>query len=188
MKIKLSLISDCIFGSGQSIPGGEDSGVQHDEHGFIYYKASSMKGLLKEMMENVLMWEGKSETQIKAEIERLFGTTGSNNADKEKIRFSDFTFPQQLKELVLAEYDEVNVQEILEAQTYLKTVTAIDETGTAKAGSLRVMRCIRKGFTLYGEILCEQEDEALVEETLQYIKYIGTMKYRGFGQVKFERV
>ena len=34
MRVKIELLSDAIFGSGKSVPGGEDVSVLHDEYGF----------------------------------------------------------------------------------------------------------------------------------------------------------
>ena len=41
MKVKMKLLSDTIFGNGQSIPGAEDIAVLHDRYGFPYYKGAS---------------------------------------------------------------------------------------------------------------------------------------------------
>ena len=48
VKIKMTLLSDTIFGNGVSIPGGEDISVLTDENGFPYYKGSSLKGVFRE--------------------------------------------------------------------------------------------------------------------------------------------
>ena len=41
MKIKMQLISDAIFGSGISVPGGEDISVLCDKDGFPFTKQVS---------------------------------------------------------------------------------------------------------------------------------------------------
>lgn len=51
--VALKLCSDAIFGSGYSIPGGEDTAVCRDEHGYPYVKGSTWKGLLRESLENL---------------------------------------------------------------------------------------------------------------------------------------
>ena len=57
-----------------------------------------------------------------------------------------------------------------------------------KDGSLRECRCLRKGLIFYGTIECEQELEQFVEQVLSCIKWIGTMRTRGFGGIKLERI
>ena len=64
MKIKMTLLSDTIFGNGISIPGGEDISVLTDEDGFPYYKATSLKGIFREELENLLSWQEKSAERI----------------------------------------------------------------------------------------------------------------------------
>ena len=46
-KIRLELLSEAIFGSGFSVPGGEDIGVCTDARGYPYLKGSTFKGLLR---------------------------------------------------------------------------------------------------------------------------------------------
>ena len=48
MKIRMQLISDVVFGNGESIPGGEDISILSDEHGFPYYKGGTFKGIFRE--------------------------------------------------------------------------------------------------------------------------------------------
>ena len=75
-------------------------------------------------------------------------------------------------------------QEILEALSHVRTFTAISQEGTVRDGSLRQCRCINKGLCFYSEIRCARKDEQLVEEILSMIKWVGTMRNRGFGKVK----
>lgn len=191
MQIKMILQSDTIFGNGQSIPGAEDLSVLTDEYGFVYYKGSSLKGMFRIGLENLLSWKGGSDTEIQKEITRLLGIGDSKGQGEEKLTFSDFCLAKGVRELVLEEYEsveQINKSEILESQTYLRTMTAIGEDGIVKEGSLRMIRCVKQGLVFYGEIGCQEKDKALVLETLQCIKEIGTLRNRGFGQVKFEEV
>ena len=73
---------------------------------------------------------------------------------------------------------------IKESLTHIRTFTKIGEDGMVKDGSLRSCRCVNKGLFLYSEIKCRPEDESMVKEVLGLIKWIGTMRNRGFGKVK----
>lgn len=54
MRVKIKLLSDAIFGSGKSIPGGEDIGVLHDTYGFPYIGGSSVKGCSAKRLKTIL--------------------------------------------------------------------------------------------------------------------------------------
>ena len=191
MLVKITLKSDAIFGNGQSIPGAEDISVLTDEYGFVYYKGSSLKGLFREAMENLLLWKGKSKQDSRYELIRLLGVSDNNGQDYDKLTFSDFHISKEIRDAILNEYDEkilFNKQEVIDSQTYLRTLTSVDEDGIAKKGSLRMIRCIRQGMVFYGEITCKEEDKEFVLEVLQSIKYIGSLRNRGFGRVNIEEV
>lgn len=66
LKITMRLLSDAIFGSGFSTPGGDDIGVYQDSDGYPYLKGSTLKGLLLESMENLAAWEGRAQSDVKA--------------------------------------------------------------------------------------------------------------------------
>ena len=63
MKIKMTLLSDTIFGNGESIPGGEDISVLYDENGFPFFKGGTFKGIFREELSRLLKWEGKEEAE-----------------------------------------------------------------------------------------------------------------------------
>ncbi|WP_442951085.1 RAMP superfamily CRISPR-associated protein, partial [Oscillibacter sp.] len=47
LRVTMELLSDTIFGSGFSIPGGEDIAVCRDDADYPYLKGSTLKGLLR---------------------------------------------------------------------------------------------------------------------------------------------
>ena len=182
MKIKMELLSDTIFGNGMSIPGAEDTSVLHDEYGFPYYKGSTFKGVLREQYARYLEWEGCSEKQIHDEISQLFGESGVD-IDNGKLTFSDFVLSPFVRKTV---YDEIgdDADKILSVLSNVRSFTSINEKGVAKQGSLRMARCVNKGLIFYSEILNDKEIESL-DEIVCSIKWIGSMRNRGFGKVKF---
>ena len=101
-----------------------------------------------------------------------------------KLVFSDFCISDAVKECVIEETGQDNPQEILDSLTHLRTFTSISEDGMVENGSLRMGRCVNKGLCFYSNISCRQEDGELVKEVLSLIKWIGTMRNRGFGKVK----
>lgn len=187
IKIKMTLLSDAIFGNGESIPGGEDISVLHDEYGFPYYKGGTLKGIFKEEMENYLAWTGASDPQAAAE--RLLGKSGDNKDGTGKLRFYDLRLPENVRNIILKERIEgrpLSEREILDTFTYIRAFTALDEQGIVKEHSLRYARCLKAGLIFYGEVDCRGKDRMLVKEVLTQIRWVGTMRNRGFGRVKIE--
>lgn len=182
MKIKMKLLSDTIPGNGSSIPGGEDISVLSDEEGFPYYKGGTLKGIFREELNNLLRWDGMSEKDAEKEADRLLGVRGSSDEnDDEKLRFSNLVLSQNVRNIIRDE--KMMPSDVLDAFSYLRTFTAIGETGTASEGSLRSARCLKEGLIFYGELDCREEDKERVKEVLSLIRWIGSMRNRGFGKV-----
>lgn len=186
MKIKMELRSDVIFGNGVSVPGGEDISVLCDEYGFPYYKGSTLKGIFREELIRLLVWKGLAKTKEEAEsqVTVLLGKSGEDYFKEErKLIFSDFHLSDQVKNRVLEEIGTDNKQEVLNCFTHLRTFTSISEDGLAKDGTLRIGRCVNKGICFFSELICDEKDQDLVKEVLRLIKWVGTMRNRGFGKV-----
>lgn len=187
MKVKMQLLSDVIFGSGISVPGGEDISVLCDKDGFPYYKGGTFKGIFREEMSRVLEWQGTDKKDIEATVARLLGEAGDSDAvNVSKLVFSDFTLSSNVKKEVLKEVGDAagHAELITDLFTHLRTLTAIDADGVAQEGALRSLRCVNKGLYFYSTIVCAAEDEELIKEVLSLTKWIGSMRNRGFGKVK----
>lgn len=182
MKIEMTLLSDAIFGNGMSVPGGEDISLLHDKNGFPYYKGTTFKGVFREELERYIEW-----TKVARPIESILGTS-TDNSTKGRFIFSDFTLSQDVKDAVLKEIGEGRTSDVLDSVSDLRTFTSINDNGVADEGSLRMARCVKKGLVFYSEIKCDKEDETWVEEVLGMIKWIGTMRNRGFGKVSISKV
>lgn len=184
MKIKMELKSDTIFGNGSSVPGGEDISVLCDCYGFPYYKGSTFKGVFREALFQYLVWTGEEETQAEKHTAQLLGKSADDSlADDGKLVFADFCLSDTVKSYVLNEIGRENPTEVLDSFTNLRAFTSIKE-GMASDGSLRMGRCVNKGIFFYSEIKCENEEQILVENVLKTIKWVGTMRNRGFGKVQ----
>lgn len=184
MKIRMKILEDTIFGNGQSIPGEEDISVQHDENGFPYYKGSTFKGIFREELERLLKLEGNGDPGKTAD--ELLGRSGSDDVlGERRIMFSDFVVDEGIKKAVMAEIKDAGA--ILDAFTSLRTFTRLDKDGIVDPGSLRIARCVNKGISLYGNIECGSGDEELVEKVLRMMKWVGTMRNRGFGRISLEK-
>lgn len=200
MIAKMTLLSDSVFGNGMSVPGAEDISVLCDKNGFPYYKGSTFKGIFREELERLLGFKGMSAKDIEKKLSELLGKAGDDEKNEGKIIFSDFGISRNTKERVLAAInltgngrksdsaDGKRWMEIRAITTNVRTFTAIDDDGIVKKGSLRMARCVDKGLSFYSRIECPEKEQALIEETLGMIKWIGTMRNRGFGHVKISVV
>lgn len=181
--VHMKLESDAIFGSGMSMPGGEDICVQTDPAGFPFLKGRTLKGIFREELINYLAWEKKTEEEAGETVGRLMGESNSDNLKNSgKLTFSDLCLHPDVRGLIQEEED-LTPGEVTEMFTYLRTFTSL-EGGLAREGSLRTARCIKKGLNFYGICVCEEEDAPMVKEVLGQIKWVGTMRSRGFGKVK----
>lgn len=164
VKVRMELLSDAIFGSGFSIPGGEDIAVCQDPSGCPYLKGSTWKGLLRESVQNLLVWTGQGETSLY----ELFGEQGwAGKEHPRKLRLTDLT-------------QEESSESCFEMRVFTKL-----EDGIVQDGTLRIAQCIQKGQVFLGELFCMEQDVSLLEQALHGIKWLGTLRNRGFGRVRF---
>ena len=201
MRIRMELLSDTIFGNGMSVPGGEDISIQCDAYGFPYYRAGTFKGIFREELIRYLGWcmeakgmeEGEKEPvenkakrveqEIEKNVDRLLGKPGDDSEDPTKLVFSDFKLSQKVRDTILAQTGEVPVA-VTETLTHVRTFTRIEEAGVAKEGTLRQARCVNKGLIFYSELRCDESDEELVRQAISLIKWVGSMRNRGFGRIR----
>jgi len=165
--MSMELLSDTIFGSGYNVTGGEDIGVCTDKKGYPYLKGSTLKGLLRESAENLCAWNVTSADCIPV----LFGEEGWSGVDDgRRIVVSS---------LVLRD-PPAEPAECFDTRAF----TAI-ENGLAKKGTLRTASCLRAGAFFDGQLICDKQDAAFLEQALQGIQHLGTLRNRGFGHVRF---
>lgn len=185
--LKMILLSDTIFGNGMSIPGEEDISVLTDEQGFPYYKGSTFKGIFREEMERYLIWTGSADPA--GRLAALFGEgkPEADSAEEEagRLVFSDFVMSPNVRKVIAAEIGD-NPAAVLDCLSNMRAFTRISEEGTADKGSLRYARCINQGVSFYSTLSCAAEDEDLIRAVLPFVKWIGTLRNRGFGNVRIE--
>lgn len=165
--IRMELLSDVIFSSGNSMPGGADITLRVDGQGRPYVPGATIKGLLREALGNYLSWTGTGTEQDLAE---LLGVPGIHPVDSDRrLVFGDLR-PED--------------PQLTEADcSYLRTFTQL-ENGVVKRGTLHTALCMKRGITMTGLIICAARDAALMEKSLKLIQSVGLKRNRGFGQVK----
>lgn len=185
LQIKMKLLSDAVFGNGVSIPGGEDISVLCDPYGFPLYRGGTFKGIFREELTRYLEWSLDSEKQAEETIIRMLGRSGSmSNDDACRTVFSDFTLSEAVRAAILEETGTERPELVTGALSHLRTFTKLNEEGMAEEGSLRSCRCVNRNLVFYSQAYCSDEDAALVKDVLQLIKWVGSMRNRGFGKVQ----
>ena len=170
IQVTMELLSDAIFGSGYSIPGGEDVAVCRDEGGYPYFKGSTLKGLLRESLENLAAWTGRGTQDADA----LLGQSGWDGTEEaRRVHFTALTLEQP----------PADPEDCYSTRTFTSL-----EGGVVKTGSLRMAACIRRGLRFSGQLTCAEEDEALLLDALAGVKWAGTLRSRGFGRVRLRGV
>lgn len=162
---EMKLLSDTIPGAGYSIPGGVDISVCKDETGYPFFRGSTIKGLLRESVENLIIWG----VVDKDKLIQMFGDEGRDGkVEVHRINLS----PATLKKEGLYVDDCYT----------LRAFSSLEE-GVTKKGSLRNAECVKKGLVFAGSIECHIDDKDIVLQALDGIKWVGTLRNRGFGHV-----
>ena len=168
LRVTMELLSDAIFGSGYSIPGGEDIAVVRDNEGYPYLPGTAVKGLLRESLENWITWTNGDPS----DISEILGESGwSGDADGRRLALT----PLELEEPPSDAEDCFGY----------RVFTALED-GVVKTDTLRTAVCIDRGLRFVGTMVCAEEDVPLLKNALSCIKWAGAQRNRGFGRVHFQ--
>lgn len=182
LNIEIRIHSQWHCGSGLSAGADLDALVIKDHNEMPYIPGKTIKGLIKEAVEDYIYFTGDGE-KLKQPKERMFGT----QSKKDEIR------PDGCAHFSNAVLKETEYQTIVanEAQKYLYnkvTTTAIDDSGIAKEHSLRSMETVVP-CTLYATISDVPEDMyATVCKSLSMTKRLGQKRNRGLGRCTIKEV
>jgi len=191
--IRIELQSEAIFGSGQSTPGVVDLEVLHDEYGFPYYRAKSLKGHLREQMtvlKQMLDRLPHSE-QIAHTVDKCFGQSNIYHVMPGVLKFTDAEIRQSIRQPFM---DAIHAriltpEEVLRALTDIRYFTSIDRnTGSVENGTLRQYRVVRPNLVFESRVdgidQLNEFELGLLAASVANLRYIGTMKNRGKGEVR----
>lgn len=174
-------------GSGLSKGADLDSLVVKDSNGLPFVPGKTIKGLLKEAVEDIRGFLEKEEDDV---FKGFFGyfndkkvLSNAETIDKNMLRGTGFFTNAELSE------KEKNAIVSNKAQSFLYesiASTALEENGVAKEHSLRTMQVVVP-CVLHGEILNVPEElyDELVQ-ALKYIKRLGQNRNRGLGRCTFQ--
>lgn len=193
--IKINLLTDSVFGSGNSVPGFIDVDVLYDEYGFPYINGKTFKGKLAEMatvfvnmIKSLPEFEEYGD-EFQRKKDQIFGA--ANTYSHNKLKFSDCEISKNVREYFTTYMKNSNISpnEILEALTHTETVTSIDyDRGVAKKNSLHNFRVTNRGITLYSVILSptelDDDEKIILSSACSLLRHIGSYETKGKGHVE----
>ncbi|WP_259015103.1 RAMP superfamily CRISPR-associated protein [Emticicia fluvialis] len=172
---KINFLSDWHIGSGLAGGPEADAIVLKDKDSLPYISGKTIKGLLRDTLEDL-----KAVNNPEIDIEQIFGGKDSNC--RFVISFSN-------AELVNGEKTEITTNELSEFLYRNIASTAIEKSGVAKQGALRVMEvCIPLELT---GTISNIKDLAMKETLLQclkWVRHLGVNRNRGLGRCKFTEI
>lgn len=194
-QIEVELLSETIFGSGESISNFIDIEILKDEYGIPYMKGKTFKGKLRKEIEGVaLILENINGKSYKDEVDSLLGKEGSYKWDRSNIldtlKFSNCHISNKIRAIICKEIEDSNItkEEVLGALTEIRSFTSIDSDGIAKDGSLRQARVVKKDMTYYVDVNVGRSlsclEKGLLAAGVSALRNIGSMESRGKGKVR----
>lgn len=192
--LKIQLLSDTTFGRGDGVAGAIDQEVEHDAYGFPYLRGRTLKGLLREECDNLVMVLPENCRAAWQDTARnLFGTPGSGLGTMAALHIGDARLPEELRFAVAQQLDarspSLQPADILASLTTVRKQTAIHpETGVAAERSLRVSRVVLRDLCFTADVQFEGEAtteyQALLAAGALALRRIGSGRNRGRGHVR----
>lgn len=174
LNLKIKFFSPWHCGSGLSAGADSDSVVLKDSNGLPYVPGRTLKGLLREAVEEYAAFAGLS-----VDFDRAFGKAADASFGSVPIKgemfFTDAVLSQRETAAIVAN----RVEKMLYVN---KAATAIGDNGIVKDGSLRTIETVIP-CELYASVMHVGEDiAAVMERSLGLVKHIGTGRNRGLGR------
>lgn len=181
---KLTFLSDWHCGSGLSGGAEADATVIKDSQNLPYIPGKTIKGLLKEALEE--MQEIWQQEEYRKQVDQLLGYELKDPSGQKVIDtisgsafFSNAILPDKEKKEITPETSPF-LYRVLASQK-------MEAKGISKQGSLRELEvCIP--LTLEGKIMgiATQDQFDLVTKALQWVRHLGVNRNRGLGRCRFE--
>lgn len=183
--IRVELLSDTCFSSGEVYNSAVDTDVFCDTNGIPVIGGKRLKGCIREAAEELRDWG------YMIDVEGIFGDRYDRNS---VIHISDAKpekYDQYISELsVRNDPMLVHPSRVLDAFTYIRTQTAVDQEGIADHNTLRSIRVIKKGLVFFASVEFRCDEEKKIEYAQQMLKickavrHMGLNRTRGMGSVK----
>lgn len=197
--LKIKLLSDTTFGRGDGVAGLVDQEVEHDSNGFPYLRGRTLKGLLSEECDNiVVMLPEECRSRWQETASHLFGISGSTLETISKMHVGDACLPKDLRTEVGRQLDQEKTRpehqrkltesDVLSSLTTIRRQTAIDpKDGAPAEHSLRSSRVVLRDLCFTASLLFEETPTAdmlaLLAVGTLVLRRVGSGRNRGRGHV-----
>lgn len=193
-RLQIRLESDTTFGRGDGLAGVVDQEVEHDAYGFPFLHGRTLKGLLSEACDTLVIALPNPGRWMPA-LQRLFGSVGSAVTTAGLWSFGDAVLPDDLRAAVAAQQEVAAADRsysltpamVLEALTTIRQQTAIDaRSGTPEEGSLRAARVVRRNLVFTSSLTVDQaedDDVTMLAVGALALRQLGSGRSRGRGRV-----
>lgn len=193
--LKLTLLSAANPGSGEGWAGTIDSDVVFDEFGLPYIPARRVKGILREMANEVaaalqLCHADETLKLAPTDVEGLFGRPGQDDSAPLAIANAYLEdYPRLRAWLQWAQQKTPHLaapDQVISAFTHVRHQTAIDPDGIARDNSLRLTRVLNPGHEFVSVIELRDEKEKhkiLLALAAQVTRHFGGKRNRGLGKI-----
>jgi hypothetical protein len=193
--LRLTLLSDATFASGDGVSGLVDREVEHDGLGLPFLRGRTLKGLLSEEADNLLhhlRQIGPLANKWTAARSTLFGQSGGTLGATPMVNYGHAVLPETLRQTVAQTFaardNHLTPQDVLSTLTAIRRQTAITADGVPVDGSLRAMRVILRQTTFTAPLSCQQEltntELGLLAAAILAFRRAGTGRNRGRGRVQ----
>ncbi|MBD1847419.1 RAMP superfamily protein [Cyanobacteria bacterium FACHB-63] len=191
-KIQIKLLSDTTFGRGDGVTGLIDQEVEHDSDGFPYLRGRTLKGLLSEECDNLVVTLQTERNHWESIAAELFGVPASTLHKMSIMHVGDACLPTDLRDAValqLRSTQSIAATEILESLTTIRWQTAIaPDTGVADHNSLRSARVVLRDLCFTASLFFDTQptDEmlSLLAAGVAALRRVGSGRNRGRGHVQ----
>ncbi len=190
--INISLLSDCLLGSGEGWGSVVDADIVFDSIGLPYFPARRLKGCIRESAKEVIeMMDYAGIKKFSRNIEQdAFGSPGEvkgANVIFNNLLIPDYEDVARWCSWANEEYKSaISPEVIVNSFTSIRQQTAIDDKGIADDKSLRTARVLKAGLEFKGTVLIRQETQEIVDLlafACANIRYVGTMRNKGYGRI-----
>ena len=191
--LEIKLLSDTAFSAGAGVAGMVDSEIQYDEVGLPTLSGRAIKGLLTNACSEILYALGQNQEDRWAQAaHHLFGIHGEMLDRAGALAIGDAAVAPDLRAWLTSDFSrkKFSRQEIIDSLTDLRRQTAMNEFGAPKDNSLRTIRVLIRGITLYAPIHFGSEptadEKALLAACVMGVKRAGLGRNRGRGKVQIQ--
>ena len=194
--LRVRLVSDTTFGSGDGVAGDVDTNVEHDPlTGLPRVRGKTLRGLLVEECAN-LLWSLRAVKHPEYQkwedaAAHLWGKPGSLAEDEGILRVGTAHLGDDLRQAVRHGIEKHNfsADEILGSLTCVRRQTAIDaRTGAPQKNSLRAQRAVLRETVFRAPLTFSTtpsaQEVALLADCARCTRRGGVARTRGRGRVE----